>query len=151
MAKKEEGATENKAATIIADVIDAFEAFAYDDSLLGRKYLHELIVSHGKDLTQPIDQDAIKRIIIDESTHFSAVITNRKKKDMIWSYARDLRYGHHYVLQWIMGRWFMAAEKFEDLPPWYQIEVKHVRESPREKDVQESVDEMLARLQTTTE
>lgn len=134
--------SEYKAPTI-AEIADTFEAFAYDDEQRGRKHLSVLVAEHIKNPTQPTDPEAIKSVMIAELAAFAEIIRARKKKDMIWPPSRDLRYGHHYVLHWIMARWFMNAKALADLPEWYQAECAHIKDS---KDVLASMEETLARL-----
>ena len=128
----------------IANVINTFEAFAYDDDQRGRKHLSSMVAAHAKSVIQwTAKPDEVKLTMISELDSLAKVIKDRKKKDGIWSPKCDLRYGHHYVQHWIMARWFMGAKRPEDLPNWYRAECKHVKD---QTDVLTSVEETLVRL-----
>jgi len=131
----------------IEDVINSFEAFGYDDELLGQEYQEKLFQEHAENKTKPSDPERIKKVILHELNIFAKIIRARKEKDQIWVHGRDARYGHLYVHEWILKRWFIHAPDFKSLPSWYQAECRAIGQLDSTGDMETMVRGSLDRLQ----
>ncbi len=105
----------------LQEILSDYESIGYDDYNEGRKYLSELVKSH--DYKKPDIE--IKNIIIEELNMFITDIKEKQSKEFLWLPETSHKYGYWYILQWIVGRWFMDTKNIEKTPNWYQFICKY--------------------------